>query len=220
MKSITVSENVLNHIRYQIVTGEFSPGQKLNEADLTSSLAVSTAPIREALRVLQNENLVMTIPWKGTFVTELSVEDCQQIYEVRKVIECACVDIFQKRKIKDLSNDAIMEPLPYQSLLDALSKRRKTFSGLVKFHFRFPRLTGNKWLTRLYDAIACTIIRYQLIGFKPGYPQQFEEEHKRFTRFIKDGRYEQAKEFLKKHIDHSFRIVADQMMKDLKKGQK
>lgn len=219
MKTITVSENVLNHIRHQIVVGAFSPGQKLNEVDLAATLGVSTAPVREALRVLQNEYLVKTIPRKGTFVTELSIEDCRQIYEVRKIIECACVDILQSRNTRELSNNSITELLPYQSLLDALSERKKTFSGLARFHFGFPRLVDNKWLTSLYDSIACAIIRYQLICYEPGYPQKFEDEHERFSTLIKNGHYDQAKEFLKKHIDHAFTVIADQMTRDLKRTE-
>lgn len=213
METITVSQNVLNHLRYQIVTGNFIPGQKLNELDLASTLSVSTAPIREAIRLLQNEHLVKKIPRKGTFVTEISVEDCRQIYEVRKMIECSCIDILKSRNTTKLSTDIMKKPDAHDELLNALTREKKYFPGLAKFHFRFCRLAGNAWLTRLYESITSAIIRYQLIICEPGYTKSFEQEHKRLIELIENGNFNQAKKSLKNHIDNNFGLIADKIRK-------
>ncbi|MDY7041648.1 MAG: GntR family transcriptional regulator [Chloroflexota bacterium] len=74
-------------IREAILCGQLRPGQHLVESDLADQMGISRAPIREALRQLETEGLVVSLPHRGTFVTQLSAQDVWEIYTLRAAIE-------------------------------------------------------------------------------------------------------------------------------------
>jgi len=84
MEIKTVTNTVTEYLRKQIITGELVADQRINETDLAARLKISRPPIREALRILENEHLVINIPRKGTNVTKISIEDLQDIYKAPK----------------------------------------------------------------------------------------------------------------------------------------
>ena len=83
----SIKESATEYIRNKIITGEFIAGDSINETALASSLSISRPPIREALRTLENEHLVVSIPRKGTYVRELSLADLRDLYQVREMID-------------------------------------------------------------------------------------------------------------------------------------
>jgi DNA-binding GntR family transcriptional regulator len=83
----TTPEHALEGLRRAIVTGELRPGQRVAQEEVADSLGVSIAPVREALRVLEQEGQVTYLPRRGYFVTELRIEDLEEIYELRQVFE-------------------------------------------------------------------------------------------------------------------------------------
>lgn len=83
----TTAENVLEWLRRAIVARVLRPGQKVLQEEIAGELGVSIAPVREALRVLEQEGQVTYLPRRGYFVTELSAEDLREIYELRRVLE-------------------------------------------------------------------------------------------------------------------------------------
>jgi DNA-binding GntR family transcriptional regulator len=88
MKTLTLTESIVETLRHSIIIGDLKAGQKLNETKLTCDLGVSSVPLREAFRILENERLVAQIPRKGSFVTKVSLEDCREVFTVRVMIEC------------------------------------------------------------------------------------------------------------------------------------
>src|SRR5438105_268871 len=82
-----VWETVRERIRTAILAGELPAGTKLVEADLARSFGVSRGPIREALRELSREGLVVDLPRRGTFVCTLSQTDFLEVYAVREALE-------------------------------------------------------------------------------------------------------------------------------------
>ena len=215
MKTLTVSQHTVNQIRGEIVSGTLKPGTKLREHDLSVRLSVSTAPIREALRVLQNEYLVKAIPRKGAFVTEISIEDCHQINEVRKMIECSSVELLKKRNITDIPHETETMILGHEILPADAPKEMKNSVGLSAFHFKLVELSGNEWLFRLYKSIASAIVRYQFISYVPGMTMQIGVEHHMILDLIRKGRYDEAREMLSNHIQSNFEIIVNNIIKKM-----
>jgi len=83
----TAQQHALESLRWMIVSGELRPGQRVNQDDVAEQLQLSVAPVREALRVLEQEGQVTYRPRRGYFVTELHVDDLKEIYELRKLLE-------------------------------------------------------------------------------------------------------------------------------------
>lgn len=83
----TAQQHALDWLRRLIIAGELGPGQRVNQEDLAESIGLSVAPVREALRVLEQEGQVTYLPRRGYFVTELRIEDLREIYELRRILE-------------------------------------------------------------------------------------------------------------------------------------
>ena len=84
MSLVDVSKD---HIRSRITAGDFPPGHRLKERDLSDELGISRIPIREAIRDLTTEGFVTLLPRRGAVVTELQPEDLDDIFEVRLALE-------------------------------------------------------------------------------------------------------------------------------------
>ena len=83
----TTGEHALEALRRAIVAGELRPGQRVPQEEVADAIGVSVAPVREALRVLEQEGQVTYFPRRGYFVTELRIEDLQEIYALRRLLE-------------------------------------------------------------------------------------------------------------------------------------
>jgi DNA-binding GntR family transcriptional regulator len=83
----TTAQHALDGLRRAIVAGELRPGQRVLQEEIAESLGVSIAPVREALRTLEQEGQVVYLPRRGYFVTELRIADLREIYELRQVLE-------------------------------------------------------------------------------------------------------------------------------------
>ena len=85
--SVTAAEHALRRLRAAIVAGELAPGQRVLQEEIAERLGLSLAPVREALRVLEQEGQVSYRPRRGYFVTELNIDDLEEIYELRRILE-------------------------------------------------------------------------------------------------------------------------------------
>jgi DNA-binding GntR family transcriptional regulator len=83
----TTAQHAVAVLRRAIIAGDLRPGQRIRQEEMADDLGTSIAPVREALRVLEQEGQVTYRPRRGYFVTELRVEDLEEIYALREVIE-------------------------------------------------------------------------------------------------------------------------------------
>jgi DNA-binding GntR family transcriptional regulator len=82
-----LNQQAYEEIRRRILDGELLPSSPLSEHQLAAALQLSRTPVREALKRLEQEGLVRSIPSRGTFVAELSANDIMEIYQVRECLE-------------------------------------------------------------------------------------------------------------------------------------
>ena len=78
---------VFNTLREAILKGELKPGERLMELQLASKLGVSRTPIREAIRMLEQEGLAVTMPRKGAEVAKMTLKDMEDVLEVREALD-------------------------------------------------------------------------------------------------------------------------------------
>jgi DNA-binding GntR family transcriptional regulator len=83
----TAAQHALQSLRALIVSGSLGPGERVNQDVLAARVGVSLAPVREALRALEQEGQVTYSPRRGYFVTELKMEDLEEIYALRELLE-------------------------------------------------------------------------------------------------------------------------------------
>lgn len=82
-RTLTLAEQIAEQIAERIINGQYRPGQKISEQDLATQFSVSRGPIREALRILENESFVRILPRRFTEVTKLSPKDVEDIFDIR-----------------------------------------------------------------------------------------------------------------------------------------
>jgi DNA-binding GntR family transcriptional regulator len=92
-----IRSQVVENLRTAITSGRFAPGQRLVEKDLCDLLGVSRPSVREALRELESEGLINTVPFRGPLVTKLTARDAASIYEVRSVLEALAAKLFAEK---------------------------------------------------------------------------------------------------------------------------
>lgn len=86
-ESATLRLQVEDKLRRAIATGRFRPGERLVERELCALLGVGRTSVREALRQLEAEGLIVTVPHRGPAVASMTVEEAQQLYDVRALLE-------------------------------------------------------------------------------------------------------------------------------------
>lgn len=219
MEILGVTESTFRLLRQEIVMGKIPPGAKLNEIELANRYGVSRPPLREAFRKLEYENLVASIPRKGTYVTEISVEDCKQVYFTRRVIEGAAVDAIAQNK-NPCFNDmrkAIEAGKSATLPRDAdVADLMTYYDEIAGFHWKMVKASGNRWLIHCYRSIDATLTRYQLIYLAiPGTRQPSIQSHINILRFIEDGKYQAAKDRLDTHIIKTRQQLIDKMQDNM-----
>jgi DNA-binding GntR family transcriptional regulator len=83
----TAQQHAVEALRTLIVSGALRPAARVNQEDVAAELGLSVAPVREALRVLEQEGQVTYLPRRGYFVTELNIADLEEIYGLRALLE-------------------------------------------------------------------------------------------------------------------------------------
>ncbi|HET6502649.1 MAG TPA: GntR family transcriptional regulator [Amycolatopsis sp.] len=99
----TTAQHALDGLRRAIVEGRLRPGQRVRQEEIADTLGVSVAPVREALRVLEQEGQLVYRPRRGYFITELRAGDLTEIYALRRVLEERAV----RAALPQLDDDAI-----------------------------------------------------------------------------------------------------------------
>jgi DNA-binding GntR family transcriptional regulator len=83
----TFREQIARELRASVLSGQIPPGSQIIETDLATKFGVSRGPLREALRHLIDEGLLVTVPYTGTYVISLSLEDAREIFSLRVELE-------------------------------------------------------------------------------------------------------------------------------------
>ena len=90
-------ELVCEHIREAIINGVFAPGERLMEIQMADEMGVSRTPVREAIRKLEMEGFVVMIPRRGTYVSNMSIKDINDVYEIRTSLDILAAGLAAER---------------------------------------------------------------------------------------------------------------------------
>lgn len=202
---------VFNTLRNAILTGELQPGERLMEIKLANKLGVSRTPIREAIRKLELEGLVVNTPRKGAEVANISAEDLHDVLEVRRSLEALAIDLACD-KITDEMLDELATNI--ESFKNAMSTKAATeiASTDVGFHDIIYKSTGNKRLIQILNNLREQMYRYRLEYIKDQESwKRLMTEHITIYDAIKRRDKEAATEAILGHIDNQEINIRDKM---------
>jgi DNA-binding GntR family transcriptional regulator len=212
MEVLNVTASALQFLRDEIITGELRPGEKLNEVTLAMKLGISRPPLREAFRILEKDHMVVNIPRRGTYVTELSIKDFIEVSQVREMVECFAIDLLKASNIRDMAKVtlALDKSLNLSTPFNSVEPEQllHNIKVILNFHISMVESCENHRLAQFYHSIMFNLARYQFIYFYiDGTAEQSLDDHRRILDFIQDGSYEDAREQLREHINYAVELV-------------
>ena len=91
-KHYAISDTVYERLFAQITNGRLKPGQKITELHIAESEGISRAPVREALKRLASDGLIVLVPRSGCYVCKWTQKDVNEIFDIRERLECLCME--------------------------------------------------------------------------------------------------------------------------------
>lgn len=204
---------VFNTLRQAILRGELKPGERLMEIQLANKLGVSRTPIREAIRKLELEGLVLMIPRKGAEVADITEKSLKDVLEVRKALEELAVQLacekITKEEIRELENagEEFKKVLKSNDITEIAEAD-------VRFHDVIYMATDNQKLIQLLNNLREQMYRYRVEYLKKEEVlPQLIHEHDEIVKRIANREKEEAAKIVCRHIDNQVDTVVNVIRK-------
>lgn len=202
---------VFNTLRRAILTGQLKPGERLMEVHLASRLGVSRTPIREAIRKLELEGLVIMIPRRGAEVARITEKSLKDVLEVRRAldalsVELACDRITQEDIIRLLEACRAFERAVREGDASVIA------SADVALHDIIVEATGNVRLQQLVNNLSEQMYRFRFVYIKEeSQHDNLIAEHREIYESIVSRDKERAAAAARLHIDNQERSIIRQI---------
>lgn len=209
-----VTKTVLEFLREQIISNQLKAGEYLNETVLSAQLNVSRPPLREALQILEQEQLLVSLPRKGRYVTKITKQKLHEIHQVRVMIECSAIDLLAEKDLRlyPAVEKAIQEALALPMPSDNPRERLNFIFAMEHFHTELVASVGNDLLRHFYEIIKSNLSRYRYIYlFIPGMGKKYLQDHRHLLELLKGGDYGTAKGYLLEHMNSSLRLIEEKI---------
>lgn len=205
---------VFNTLRQAILTGELKPGERLMEIHLADRLGVSRTPIREAIRKLELEGLVVMIPRKGAQVAKITEKNLNDVLEVRRALDTLAVRLACKR-MDDTYKKQLREACDEFAKVVKCSNTKDITEADVRFHDIINQSTGNDRLIQLVNNLAEQMYRYRLEYIKDAaYHNRLIDEHEEIYNAILERDEERAAKAVVVHIDNQEASILEHLNLD------
>nr|WP_207719551.1 GntR family transcriptional regulator [Peptostreptococcus canis] len=205
---------VFENIRGAIMDGTLKPGERLMEIQLAELLGVSRTPIREAIRKLELEGLVVMLPRKGAYVANISKKDLIDILEVRIGLEGMAAFYAAER----ISDEGVKKLEKISEELKEYVCKNDVKNMLIKdeeFHNCIFEFTGNSRLKSMMLSVWETVYRFRL-KYMSDYSSAVNivDEHKKIIDALKKGKADLAEKLAKEHIEKAEQFMIEKLMQD------
>ncbi len=207
----TLHERVYEALLGLIGAGALAPGDQLDEQALAARLGVSRTPLRAAIARLSQEGLVVTLPYRGSFVRRFTVEEIDGLYEVRAALEGLAARKAARRLTPAglQTIGAILDEC--QVALDAGDVEAYGQAD-ARFHRALAEAAGNPTLVETLDGLRLRIHRFRdLANREPGLRRRAAREREQIVDALARRDAEAAGRLLEQHIDHVRRTVLHQL---------
>ena len=206
-------EDAYSALRDAILNGRLKPGIRIVEAEIARQMGISRAPVREAIRKLEQDGLVRYVPRRGAVVVKLSLDEVRDVYYLRAHLEAYAARLAAAR-VTDEDLAAL------KTLIDQMTEcaNRDDMQGLiaadVAFHARICRISGSKRLPVLWDSLnphSWTLLTsHKSTRFTP---REIAERHHSILDALRARDADRAESTMRSHIT----ILADEVLTRLDK---
>lgn len=198
---------VFTTLRQAILRGELKPGERLMEIQLANKLGVSRTPIREAIRKLELEGLVLMIPRKGAEVAEITEKNLRDVLEVRESLEVLAVQLACERITAESVEELKIAAKAFEDEIEG-DDITKIAEADVSFHDIVYQATNNQRLIQLLNNLREQMYRYRVEYLKKSEVRpKIIREHQELIEYIEVRDKEKAAENICKHIENQVEEV-------------
>lgn len=207
----TVRDAVFDKLKEAILTGYLQPGERLVEADIAEKMDVSRTPVREAIRRLEMEKLVIYVPRKGVVVSDVSEEEILQLYTIRAELEGLAV----RWAVNNVTDEDITNLKDYsqkmeESVINNDLKSEVYYNSM--FHDYIVSMSHSQILSDMLKTIHENIQRFRFKSLSlQGRPKSALLEHELILNAIKEKNAEEASFQIIKHIENASVSVLKQL---------
>jgi DNA-binding GntR family transcriptional regulator len=214
-----VREWAYHHLKSDVLSGHFNPGERLTEEHLAKSLGVSRTPVREALHKLASEGLIQPLESRGFCVARDSREEIEDLFDIRAALEGYAI-----RLICDCISESTLEKLDgfIQKAQDALDRksRDEIFEYNTQFHDTLHRVITRK--TRFHNLIADTrkyVLRYRKdsLYYLDGAKRTIDG-HRKILMAIRLKDPDLCERVIRQHIREAKEDALHKITEDIKEG--
>ncbi|MCI7108177.1 MAG: GntR family transcriptional regulator [Lachnospiraceae bacterium] len=200
---------VFNTLREAILKGDLKPGERLMELQLADKLGVSRTPIREAIRMLEQEGLAVTMPRKGAEVAKMTLKDMEDALEIREALDELAVRIACEK----ITEEQLKHLIDVKEQFETSTRTgdvKKIAEADVSFHDAIYEATDNPKLVALLNNLREQIYRYRVEYIKDpkNYPVLIAE-HQAIVEGLKNRDKHAATLAMEEHVKNQAVAVKD-----------
>lgn len=200
----TLSEKVYRAFKRDIIHGVYQPGEALSEKDLAERYKGSRTPVREAAVRLQNERLLRIIPNRGYFVSQITLQVLNDIYEFRCAVECAAAHLAAVKG----TDPELLRRLSELAQISCSRDDRESCARFIEadtaFHITVARLSRNQMLLQAVSEARSQMERIMFAAIDIDYfGEAPSREHRDIVKAIQEHDSEAARQRMYEHIMQS-----------------
>ncbi len=207
-KTISLADQVFEHIETDILSGKYQKGENLTESKLSLELGVSRTPIREALRRLEQEHLIEESP-KGMVVVGISDKDLADIFEIRAALEGKAAELAAKN-YTDEQLSIVREALEFQEFYLGKHDPDRIKSMDSRFHETIYKMSGS---TIFYDVLMPLhkkILKYRKASVSDSSRAAASvAEHRAIYEAIASHDGELASKLIIEHLNNAYKHISE-----------
>jgi DNA-binding GntR family transcriptional regulator len=190
-------------LRERITTLDLLPGSPIYEQQLAEDLDMGVTPVREALKLLAHDNLVVITPRHGFYVADVNVADLEQISEMRLILESLSARLAAQRATAD--DIVVLEALRQEQAKTPPEDRRRLFEVDHKFHQAVAQAAHNKYLAESLERLFGLSQRLWYLALpKLGFLPSSVEKHLDLVEAIETGDADRAEQVMRSHVQEFY----------------
>jgi len=165
----TLSQRVYLALKKDIITGQYQPGEALSEKELAKRYHGSRTPVREAAVRLQHDHLMRIVANRGYFITQISIQWVDQIYEFRAAVEGASAELAAQKSWDQATLDHMLDLANTERKVDDRASYMRFIEADTEFHIAIAKLTRNPLLIRAVADMRSQMERIMYASIEAGY---------------------------------------------------
>lgn len=195
----SLRERAYEAIKRRILDSLYKPGELLSENQLADELGISRTPIREALRDLASGGLVRILPQRGVMVSELTLQDIVEVYQLREQLECFAVRLATDRLSSAAAAAFLADHERATSCMQA-GQLRAAYNHSVLLHSRIVELARNSRLAQFMGQLSDQVHRFGLLTLRNGRVGPALAEHGEIIEAMVRGESDRAELLMRLHL--------------------